>query len=71
MMVEYVCIAVPSVDLDTSLIHTDYIPRERVVRCRDCEHAYLDGTCCDWFYGGGLVPVEPDGFCSYGKGRDA
>ena len=44
--------------------------RERVVRCRDCERA-LDGATC-----GGIWcmehsrQVEPDGFCSWGEGRD-
>ena len=70
-MTEYVCIAVPHIEPDTSLIHTDYLPRERVVRCRDCKHAitsYRDGLprCA-----GPLVMeatlVSPDGFCAWGE----
>lgn len=70
-MTEYVCIAVPHIEMDTSLIHTDYLPRERVVRCRDCKHAitsYRDGLprCA-----GPLVMeatlVSPDGFCAWGS----
>lgn len=44
--------------------------RERVVRCRDCAHAHLAGTCCDRFYDGGWVPVEPDGFCAWASERN-
>ena len=74
MNAEYVCIAVPLIELDTSLIHTEYLPNERVVRCRDCEHAitsYRDGLprCA-----GPLVMeatlVSPDGFCAWGKPRE-
>lgn len=48
--------------------------RERVVRCRDCEHGWNDGTCCDYFTDfddGKIIPasVEPDGFCAWGKER--
>lgn len=72
MMVEYVCIAVPSVDLDTSLIHTDYIPSERVVRCRDCVFTEEEGRFCNFFTDESVeisIPasVEPDGFCAWGK----
>ena len=47
--------------------------RERVVRCRDCIHQKLEygnrgrmtckrNCCAPW-------PVEPDGFCAWGKER--
>ena len=35
-MDEYVCLAAPRVELDTGLLHVDYIRHERVTRCRDC-----------------------------------
>lgn len=50
--------------------------RERVVRCRDCKHAYKEGTLCTHFalqddYNMSLTPsfVEPDGFCAWGERR--
>ena len=54
--------------------------RERIVRCRDCEHAYeIDGTdelsCLyfnQWDYSNdcpGEWRVEPDGFCAWGEER--
>ena len=52
----------------------EYDRRERIVRCRDCEHAitsYRDGLprCA-----GPLVMeatlVSPDGFCAWGEERD-
>ena len=51
-----------------------FLTRERIVRCRDCEHAitsYRDGLprCA-----GPLVMeatlVSPDGFCSWGEPRE-
>lgn len=51
--------------------------RERIVRCRDCVHAYEDGTLCAHFSipndnDMSIMPsnVEPDGFCSWGEPRD-
>ena len=44
--------------------------RERIVRCRDCEHGLWNGKVCDrldpgfdeyWF------DVQPDGFCAWGE----
>lgn len=57
-----------------------YEVRERIVRCRDCEHAYeIDGTdelnCLyfnDWDYRNDCPDewrVEPDGFCAWGEER--
>lgn len=66
---EYVCLAVPSIELDTSLIHTDYLPRERVTRCRNCIH-YSDEI------GGYCTLLEfsntdmADGFCAWGSPRE-
>lgn len=60
--------------------------RERVVRCRDCKHGepFCDSSrhagmidClhfAQWDYYDdepGVCPVEPDGFCAWGEGRDA
>lgn len=54
----------------------------RVVRCRDCEHftpneefwvgPILAATCdsCD-FWAGKKCAVKPDGFCAWGKRREA
>lgn len=70
---EYVCLAVPSIELDTSLIHTDYLPRERVTRCRDCVYA---GPCpladsekllCARH---DEMLVNPDDFCAWGSPRE-
>lgn len=74
-MAEYVC------EL-TSKLATDLRARrrERIVRCKDCEHAYeIDGTdelnCLyfnDWDYRNDCPDewrVEPDGFCAWGEER--
>ena len=71
MNTEYVCIAVPLIELDTSLIHTEYLPNERVVRCRDCASYRAGGKChaprCERSIGT-FVP-DPDGFCAWGEPR--
>ena len=53
------------------------IRKERIVRCRDCVHAYKDGTLCTHFLmqnddDMSITPsyVDPDGFCSWGKERE-
>lgn len=66
-MAEYVCEVVTEHELCGDVHH--YVRRERVVRCRDCAHNHLAGTCCDRFYDGGWVPVEPDGFCAWASER--
>lgn len=54
--------------------------RERIVRCRNCEHAYeiggTDALNClyfnEWDYRNdcpGEWRVEPDGFCAWGEER--
>ena len=66
---EYVCLAVPSIELDTSLIHTDYLPRERVTRCRNCIH-YSDeiGGYCELLE---FANTDmQDGFCAWGSPRE-
>ena len=66
---EYVCLAVPSIELDTSLIHTDYLPRERVTRCRYCIH-YSDeiGGYCELLE---FANTDmQDGFCAWGSPRE-
>ena len=78
MNTEYVCIAVPLIELDTSLIHTEYLPNERVVRCRDCGFARRDGDdiCCarslrlDERGVSRLSLVRLDGFCAWGVPRE-
>ena len=84
MNTEYVCIAVPLIELDTSLIHTEYLPNERVVRCRDCKHAtehrsksifgteLVTLTCSGPVQGAYSegADVEPDGFCSWAEPRE-
>lgn len=40
--------------------------RERVVRCRDCEHA----TRCAGPMATGATSVPPDGFCAWGEPRE-
>ena len=61
---EYVCLAVPSIELDTSLIHTDYLPRERVTRCRDCIHYSDEIGYCELLEFANTDMA--DGFCAWG-----
>lgn len=49
---------------------------EPIVRCRDCVHAYKNGTFCTYFSmlnedDLDIIPmaVEPDGFCAWGMAR--
>ena len=70
---EYVCLAVPHIELDTSLIHTDYLPNERVVRCRDCVRAERSGRhlyCKAPMGRSGYSEVCDDDFCSRGEPRE-
>ena len=72
MNAEYVCIAVPLIELDTSLIHTEYLPNERVVRCRDCAKSELRGRrlyCKAPMGHVGYAEVCEDDFCSCGEPR--
>lgn len=74
---EYVCLAVPHIELDTGLIHTDYLPREEVVRCRECVYAEDGGKLCRHFMTSDVFErpcpseVRPDGFCAWGERRRA
>ena len=68
MNAEYVCIAVPLIELDTSLIHTEYLPNERVVRCRDCRRSFEERGEL-WCRGIVGPPIEPDGFCAWASPR--
>jgi hypothetical protein len=54
--------------------------KERVVRCRDCEHSRKDGALCMFFaswepiaggdeYAEMPADVEPYGFCAWGERR--
>lgn len=71
------------IDLPTVKMATDlrFLLRERIVRCRDCELTapYMGGIeCCGplvqtWdFYNDQPLhnPVQPDGFCKWGKRRE-
>lgn len=69
MNAEYVCIAVPLIELDTSLIHTEYLPNERVTRCRDCRRSFEERGDL-WCRGIVGPPIEPDGFCAWGEPRE-
>lgn len=50
--------------------------RERVVRCRGCNHGMGGGGLCALFAfplgDGHIIPadVEPDGFCAWGSPRE-
>lgn len=68
MNVEYVCLAVPHIELDTDLIYTEYLPRERIVRCRDCRRSFEERGDL-WCRGIVGPPIEPDGFCAWGEER--
>lgn len=73
MNAEYVCIAVPLIELDTSLIHTEYLLNERVVRCRDCAKSELIGRrlyCKAPMGHVGYAEVCEDDFCSCGEPRE-
>lgn len=67
------------VELKSGEVHRPQEIRERVTRCRDCEHAFSRGDrfdCmhfCQWDdYNDcpGEWIVEPDGFCAWGKPRE-
>lgn len=45
-----------------------------IVRCRDCRHYHAEFNGCDEFgdaWRDEYANVEPDGFCAWGKRRDA
>ena len=71
-MAEYVCEVVTEHELCGDVHH--YVRRERVVRCRDCEHAHpcpladSEKLMCAFH---DEMLVDPDDFCSWGEGRDA
>lgn len=53
-------------------------PKEEIVRCGDCKHyrdhmwvviTDVDDVCLFWH--GEPTKVEPNGFCAWGKRRDA
>ena len=73
MNAEYVCIAVPLIELDTSLIHTEYLPNERVTRCRDCRHAspcpLADSEKLMCAFHDEML-VNPGDFCAWGVPRE-
>ena len=73
-MAEYVCELTDKLATDLRARR-----RERIVRCRDCKHAYERGGELDcshfiqWDYYSdqpGHWPVEPDGFCAWGEPRE-
>lgn len=71
-MAEYVCEVVTEHELCGDVHH--YVRRKRVVRCRDCAHA----SPCPLADSEKLICafhdemfVNPDDFCSWGKGCDA
>lgn len=58
--------------------NTTIYVRERIIRCKDCEHSTKDGTLCRYFaayepiaggdeYAEMPAEVEPDGFCKWAK----
>lgn len=79
-MAEYVCELTddyPDVDFGSDDYSGTVERRERVVRCRDCVHAYQrgGGIYCSLFLRWGRndnpvpLPVEPDNFCAWGRKR--
>lgn len=82
-MAEYVCRITddyPGVPFDSDDYSGTLERRERIVRCRDCEHAtgcrdteMLDcAHFAQWDYYGdepGRWLVQPDGFCAWGEER--
>jgi hypothetical protein len=57
---------------------------ERIVRCRDCEHARhyhpfymgkrssIEEWYCEWHSNAeGASDIEPDGFCAWGKRKES
>ena len=79
---EYVC-ELPVEGMASFVSGSTTIPvREPIVRCRDCKHSLLHGTECRHFaayepIAGGdeyeemTYSVRPDGFCAWGKRRNA
>ena len=48
----------------------DQRQHEEIVRCKDCEYSAYDGNECariDEWDASLWFPVEPDGFCAWGK----
>lgn len=56
-------------------------PSVEIVRCRDCEHSYAEGTCCRMFAAYEPIPggdeyeeqpalVDPNGYCYLGERRE-
>lgn len=76
--VEYIYTATVQVNDDHIVRRVESLDdrRERIVRCRDCEHGMGDGGLCELFAfplgDGHIIPadVEPDGFCAWGEGRN-
>ena len=75
-MAEYVCELTPddpNVPYDSDDYSGECVRRERVVRCRDCVHwrrpTDREGSRCT----GAMAFVEPtpDGFCAWGREREA
>ena len=44
---------------------------EEIVRCRDCKYASYDSRWCYRLLNAEDTPITPDGFCAWGKRRDA
>lgn len=71
-MAEFVCEVVTEHELVGDVHH--YVRRERVVRCRDCAMSQRLGRvlyCMRPLDGGGCSKVTEDGFCAWGKEREA
>lgn len=81
-MAEYVC-ELPVEGMASFVSGSTTIPvMERIVRCRDCEHAQvlhplspitgvpagIEDWRCGYFWNADDLPeVEPNGFCAWGK----
>ena len=61
-MVEYVCA------FFKSDIETEFVKRERIVRCRDCRRSFEERGEL-WCRGIVGPPIEPKGFCAWGEPR--
>lgn len=70
---EYVCLSIPELTEHGWEEFGQLVPREEVVRCRECVFSEGDGDLCVFFGDGWnkhTANVDPDGFCAWGIRRD-
>jgi hypothetical protein len=61
--------------VQTVLMTAPTVDAVEVVRCKDCKHfvqsePYDPCECMKWTIKWGVAYTQPNGFCSYGEGRE-